>query len=72
MQLPFEPPWPPGFFPPPSGLLDFVLLYLLFVEIMLLALPRKWGKWALETLFSVLRRLLFSCPILPTRDWLRP
>ena len=44
MQLPFEPPWPPGFFPPPSGLLDFVLLHLLFVEIMLLALPRKMGQ----------------------------
>ncbi len=58
MQLPFQPTLPPGFAPPPSGLLDFIMLYVLFVEIALLALPRKIGKRVLETLFPILRRLL--------------
>jgi hypothetical protein len=31
------------------------MLYVLFVEIVLLALPRKWGKHVLEVLFLVLR-----------------
>ena len=55
MQLP-NPPLPPGFVPPPSGFLEFVMLYVLFVKIVLLALPRKWGKYTLEVLFPVLRR----------------
>jgi hypothetical protein len=32
--------------------------YVLFVEIVLLALPRKLGKRILEILFPILRRLL--------------
>jgi hypothetical protein len=35
-----------------------VKLYVLFVEIVLLALPRKLGNRILETLFPILRRLL--------------
>ncbi len=57
MQLP-TPQLPPGLVPPPSGFLEFVMLYVLFVEIVLLALPRKWSKRILEMLFPALRRLL--------------
>jgi hypothetical protein len=57
VQLP-APPIPPGFVPPPSGLLEFVMLYVLFVEIVLLALPRKIANRVMEILFPILRRLL--------------
>jgi hypothetical protein len=57
VQLP-APLLPPGFVPPPSGFLEFVMLYMLFVEIVLLALPRKWCNRILEILFPALRRLL--------------
>ena len=57
MQLPV-PPLPPGFIPSPSGLLEFVLLYVLFVEIVLLALPRRISNRILETLFPIFRRYL--------------
>jgi hypothetical protein len=40
MQLP-TPPLPPDFVSHPSGFLEFVMLYVLFVEIVLLASPRK-------------------------------
>jgi len=57
-QLPFQPPLPPGFVPPPSGFLEFVMLYVLFLEIVLRALPRKLANRILEILFPILRR----CP----------
>jgi len=57
VQLP-TPPLPPDFVSHPSGFLDFVMLYVLFVEIVLLALPRKWCNRILEILFPALRRLL--------------
>jgi len=57
MQIP-TPPLPPGFVPPPSGLLEFVMLYVLFVELVLLALPREVSRRLLDTLFPVLRRHL--------------
>jgi len=49
---------PPGFIPPQSGFLEFVMLYVLFVEIVLLALPRRISNRILETLFPILRRML--------------
>jgi hypothetical protein len=49
---------PPRFILPPSGFLEFVMLYVVFVEIVLLALPRKLSNRVLETLFPILRRLL--------------
>ena len=55
MQLP-APELPPGLVPPPSGFLEFVMLYMLFVEIVLLALPRKISNRILETRFPILRR----------------
>jgi hypothetical protein len=57
MQIP-APPLPPGFVSPPSGFIGFVMLYVLFVEIVLLALPRKLSNRILETLFPTLRRML--------------
>jgi hypothetical protein len=56
VQIPF--PLPPGFVPPPFNFFDFMYLYFVFVELVLLALPRKWGKYVLEILFPILRRML--------------
>ncbi len=44
--------------PLPSRSLEFVMLYVLFVETVLLALPRKISNRILEILFPILRRLL--------------
>jgi hypothetical protein len=41
---------------PRSRFLEFVMLYVLFVETVLLALPRKSSVRNLETLFPILRR----------------
>ncbi len=58
MQLRFEPPLSPRFIPPPSGFLEFVMLYVLALQLVLLALPQKLGNRILETLFPILRRHL--------------
>jgi hypothetical protein len=55
VQLP-APRLPPDLVPPPSGFLDFVMLCVLFVEIVLLALPRKIGNRILETLLPIVCR----------------
>jgi hypothetical protein len=34
----------------------FVMFYIAVLELVLLALPRKWGKRILEVLFPMLRR----------------
>ena len=57
IQLP-APPLPPGFQPPPFDFFFFAMLYGLFLELVLLALPRKWRNRILETLFPILRRPL--------------
>jgi hypothetical protein len=57
VQLP-NPPLSPGFVPPPFNVFEFFCLYLVLVELVLLALPRKWGKRVLEVLFPILRRML--------------
>jgi hypothetical protein len=49
---------PPGFVFPPFNWFDFLCLYFVLVELMLLALPRKIGNEILETLFPILRRYL--------------
>jgi hypothetical protein len=56
MQIP-TPPLPPGFVPPPMDIFGWVCLYVLLLELVLLALPRKIGKRILETLFPILRSL---------------
>ena len=59
IQLPV-PPYPPGIIPPPFNFFDFVCLYLVVLESVLLALPCKIANQILETLFPILRRPLFS------------
>ena len=54
MQIP---PLPPGFVPPPFNFFDFLCLYLVLLEFILLALPRKISNRILETLFPILHRL---------------
>ena len=49
---------PPGFIPPPSGFLEFMMLYALFVGIVLVALPQKLCNGILEKLFPIIRRYL--------------
>jgi hypothetical protein len=44
--------------PPPFNWFQFVMLYLVFLELILLLLPRKIGKRILQTLFPILRRYL--------------
>ena len=57
IQTPFaEPPLPPGFIPPPFNFFDFVCLYFVFLESVLLALPHKIANRILEILFPILRR----------------
>lgn len=55
MQIP-APPFPPGFVPPPFGFFEFVGLYLVILELVLLAMPRRWSYQILEVLFPILRR----------------
>jgi hypothetical protein len=43
----------------PPDLFDFVMLYVLAVLWVLLALPRKVSNRILETLFPMLRRVLY-------------
>ena len=50
MQFP-TPPLPPGFVPPPLDLFGFLGLYVVALELILLALPRKFRNRILETLF---------------------
>ena len=52
------PPMSPAFVPPSPDFFDFVMLYVLSVELVLLALPRKWCKQILDGLLPVLRRHL--------------
>jgi hypothetical protein len=41
MQIP-NPPLPPGFIPPPLDVFAWVGLYVIFLELVVLALPRVW------------------------------
>jgi hypothetical protein len=43
-------------FPPPFNFLDFACLYLVLLELVVLALPRKLANRILEMLFPILRR----------------
>ena len=62
IQLPFlGPPLPPDFTPMPLDWFQFAMLYIAFVELILLALPKTW--------FCVLFRTAF--PWIPKKleDW---
>ena len=56
VQLP-TPLLPPGFQPPPMDMFGWVCVYVLLLELVLLALPHKIGKRILETLFPILRNM---------------
>ena len=55
LQLPL-PPTPFGNDPYLFGFLDFVMLYVLILQLALLALPFRVSHRILETLFPILRR----------------
>jgi hypothetical protein len=57
MQL-SVPPYALGFVPPPFNFFDFVCLYLVILELVLLAMPRRWSHQIMEVLFPILRRTL--------------
>jgi hypothetical protein len=51
-------PFPPGFVPPPMDWLQFVLLYLSFLELLVLALPLRWQRHILRVLFRLKDNLI--------------
>jgi hypothetical protein len=55
-QLPL-PPMPSGNDPQPLGFFDFAMLYVVVLQMMLLALSPRVSNRILETLFPILRRL---------------
>ena len=50
------PPFPPGFVPPPLDWFQFALLYLSFIEVVVLALPVRWQRRVLRVAFCVRKR----------------
>lgn len=55
IQLPV-PPSPSGFVPLPFNFFDFVLFYIAALELVLLAMPRKWSHKLMDVLFPILRQ----------------
>ena len=55
------PPYPPDFVPPPLDWFQFAMLYIVFVELILLALPKTW--------FCVLFRTAFPWMPKKLEDW---
>lgn len=56
IQIPFaEPPLPPDFVRPPLDWFQFALLYLSFIELVVLALPQRWQRRIIRVLFCVRR-----------------
>ena len=48
-------PLPPGFVPPPLDWFQFAMLYLAFLELVLIALPQRWQNQILRALFCAKR-----------------
>lgn len=46
-------PIPPGFVPPPLDWFQFAMLYLAFIELLVLALPERWQRHILRVAFCV-------------------
>jgi len=46
-------PIPPGFVPPPLDWFQFAMLYIAFVELIVLALPERWQRKILRIAFCV-------------------
>ena len=57
IQLPV-PPSPSGFVPLSFDWVQFVMFYIVGIEVVLLLLPKKWSRQILTVLFPNLRRLL--------------
>jgi hypothetical protein len=56
IQIPFaEPPIPPDFVPPPLDWFQFSMLYVAFLELVVLALPQHWQEQIIRVLFCVRR-----------------
>jgi hypothetical protein len=52
IQIPFaEPPLPPGFIPPPLDWFQFAMLYVVGLELVLLAMPNRWRDKIIEVAF---------------------
>ena len=51
IQLPFPPPLPVDFVPPPFNWFDFAMLYIAGVEAVVLLLPREWQHEIIQVLF---------------------
>jgi hypothetical protein len=49
-------PIPPDFVQPPLDCFQFALLYLSFVELVVLSLPQPWQNYIIRALFCVSRR----------------
>jgi hypothetical protein len=48
-------PIPPGFVPPPLDWFQFAMLYLAFLELIVIALPQRWQNQILRVLFCAKR-----------------
>jgi hypothetical protein len=46
-------PIPPGFVPPPLDCFQFALLYLSFIELVVLVLPERWQRKILRVAFCL-------------------
>jgi hypothetical protein len=54
IQIPFaEPPRPPGFIPPPLDWFQFAMLYVMGLELVLLAMASKWRDKVIEGAFCL-------------------
>jgi hypothetical protein len=56
IQLPFQGPLPPGFVTQPLDWFQFAMLYLAFVELVLLALSGKWRDRVIAIAFHLPRK----------------
>jgi hypothetical protein len=48
-------PLPPGFIQPPLDCFQFAMLYVAFIELVVLALPQRWQRRIIRVLFCVRR-----------------
>jgi hypothetical protein len=57
IQIPFaEPPLPPGFIPQPLDWFQFALLYVVGLELVLLAMPSRWLDEIIEVAFCLRKK----------------
>jgi len=56
MQIPFPEPLPPGFLPMPFDWFQFALLYVAFVELILLTLPQTLRDRFIDTAFCLRKK----------------